>query len=361
MLLVNPRSTAIVASIPLLLMLACSTATSQEGAVDANAPFETGLFRWQVSPPLLGVETAQLPPSPEHPWIAVKDPSIVRYEGNWHLFCTLRKQRSGDGRIRIGYLHFRDWSTLNQSSWSVLTLTDGYHGAPQIFYFRPQKKWYLIYQAADDSRDLKYGPCFSTNDKLDEPQGWTLPQPLYVVPDGQRAGLDYWVICDDVKAHLFFTTLNGLMWRCETALTDFPNAGWSSPKVALRADIFEASHTYKLVGREQYVTFVEAQAKQRRYFKAYIADRLDGEWQPLADSLARPFVSPSNVLNQDKSWASSYSHGEFIRAGYDQKLAVNPLQIQLLFQGASDEEYQQGGYGDISWRLGLLHLQATKP
>lgn len=323
-----------------------------------QAPLETGQFLWRVGPPLLAVDLKRLPPSPGQEWLAVKDPSIVRHEGQWHLFCTLRKDKEGDGRIRIGYLSFKEWSDAPNADWSVLNLTMGYHGAPQIFYFEPHRKWYLIYQAEDKTRGLKYGPCFSTNDDVANPAGWTLPEPLYVVRQGAKAGLDYWVICDDETAHLFFTTLDGRMWRAETSLAKFPNSGWSDPKVVLSADIFEASHTYRLKGRDQYFTIVEAQANKRRYFKAYLADRLDGEWTPLAATREKPLVSTSNVANQDESWATSYSHGEFIRTGFDQKLEIDPEHLQLLFQGANDQEYQRGNYGQIPWRLGILRPAA---
>ena len=321
---------------------------------DASDPLDSGVFRWRVGPPFLQVDAQRLPASPEHPWLAVKDPSIVRYADRWHLFCTLRKRKSGDGRIRIGYLSFADWADAKDADWSVLDLTMGYHGAPQIFYFQPHRKWYLIYQASDDTRGLKYGPCFSTNDSIDQPDRWTRPEPLYVVKDGAKAGLDFWVICDDDKAHLFFTTLNGQMWRAETSLAGFPNRGWSDPQVVLQADIFEASHTYAIQGRQTYLTVVEAQAGRRRYFKGFVSDRLDGTWKPLAASREQPFVSPINVVNQDQSWATSYSHGELIRSGYDQRLEVAPDSLQLLFQGASDTEYRRGNYGDIPWRLGIL-------
>lgn len=329
-----------------------------QGASKGNDPgepaLEHGNFRWRVGPPLLSVDRQRLPPSPEHPWVAIKDPSIVQHAGRWHLYCTLRKAKEGDGRIRIGYLNFSDWSQAPQAEWSVLNLTLGYHGAPQIFFFEPQQKWYLIYQATDATRGLDYGPCFSTNDDLSEPDQWTLPEPLYVVKEGAKAGLDYWVICDDSHAHLFFTSLDGRMWRAETRLENFPDQGWSDPVVALRADIFEASHTYKLKGREQYLTLVEAQAEQRRYFKAFVSASLAGQWEPLAASAEKPFVSPLNVVNQDQSWATSYSHGEFIRSGNNQQLEIDPQRLQLLFQGADDAEYQQPNYGQIPWRLGLL-------
>lgn len=343
------RTALLPTTLGLIVALVAATTT-----VHGEGFWENGQFRWMVSTPLLAVDLSKLPPSPEHPWLAIKDPSIVRYEGQWHLFCTLRKNKTGDGRIRIGYLRFNDWSEAAQANWSVLDLTDDYHGAPQIFYFTPHQTWYLIYQASDEKRGLAYGPCYSTNPRIDDPAGWTKPQPLYVVPEGKKAGLDFWVICDESKAYLFFTSLDGRMWRAETSLDQFPATGWSEPVVALEADIFEASHTYRLAGREQFVTLVEAQAPGRRYFKAFAADRLDGQWRPLADTPAKPFVSPLNVVNQDESWADSYSHGEFLRAGYDQRLEIDPASPKILFQGASDAEYRGAPYGNIPWRLGLL-------
>lgn len=324
-------------------------------AIAQLASWETGDFRWKVSEPLLSVAQEHLPES-EAPWIAVKDPSIVRFGGKWHLFCTLRKQKTGQGRIRIGYCSFSDWNQAKDSAWQVLDLTMDYHGAPQIFYFEPHEKWYLIYQAADESRGLKYGPCFSTNDDISDASKWTKPEPLYVVPEGQKAGLDFWVICDDSDAHLLFTSLNGRMWHTQTKLEDFPGSGWATPKVALKADIFEASHTYKLVGQDKYVTLIEAQNGKRRYFKLFTAQNLAGPWEPLAASRSKPAVSILNVENQADSWATSYSHGEFLRAGYNQRLEVKPDSLRLLFQGASDREYQKGGYGDITWRLGILDM-----
>ena len=125
-----------------------------------------------------------------------------------------------------------------------------------------------------------------------------MPKPLYVVEPGKNAGLDFWVICTATKAHLFFTTLNGKMWRAETRLEDFPGRGWSEPELALQADIFEASHTYRMLGRDEYLTLIEAQDGGRRYYKAYLADRLEGPWRPWAAGREQPFASPVNVTNQ---------------------------------------------------------------
>lgn len=321
-------------------------------------------YHWEVQPPFLQADSTRFPAT-DRPWIAIKDPSVVRFGDRWHLFCSVRRGDGGDGRIRIAYLSFTDWDEASRQNWALLELTPGYHGAPQVFYFRPHGKWYLIYQAADPTRGLKYGPCFSTNEDLSDPSGWTLPQPLYEVAEGQKAGLDFWVICDGQKAYLFFTTLDGKMWRSATSLDEFPDGGWSPPEVALQGDIFEASHTYAVSGQkvgkpDWYLTFIEAQDGGRRYFKAYRASALDGDWQPVADSRKQPFVSPVNVTNQAESWATSYSHGELIRAGFDEKLSLGSPPWTMVFQGVNDEDRQGVDYGAIPWRLGLLKQQLEK-
>jgi hypothetical protein len=81
-------------------------------------------LHWHTGPPFLAIDPARLPPSPENPWHAVKDPSIVRFQDKWHLFCTLRKTRGADGKppgyIRIGYLSFADWPDALTASWHLL-------------------------------------------------------------------------------------------------------------------------------------------------------------------------------------------------------------------------------------------------
>jgi hypothetical protein len=125
--------------------------------------------------------------------------------------------------------------------------------------------------------------------------------------------------------------------------------------MALQADIFEASHTYRLKGMDKYMTIVEAQADARRYYKAYLADRLEGPWQGLADSRSKPFATISNVT-QGKEWTTNISHGELIRSGVDETMEIDPADVRFLFQGASDPEYRGNSYGKIPWRLGILEM-----
>jgi hypothetical protein len=323
-----------------------------------------GNFRWTASQPLIEIIPENLPPSPDNPWHAVKDPSIVRYQDRWHLFTTLRKQHGGDGKppgyIRVGYLSFADWKDAPAAKWHLLNLSLDYHGAPQVFYFTPQRKWYLIYQLADSSRDISYGPCYSTTDDISDAASWTLPAPFYTrKPEHVPGWLDFWVISDDQKAHLFFTSLDGRMWRAQTKLEDFPK-GFGDPEVALRGDVFEASHTYRLKGLDKYLTLIEAQGQSgprgRRYYKAYIADRLDGPWKELAATADKPFAGAMNVRVADPRWTDSFSHGELLRDGCDQRLEVDPTNLRFLFQGLTDDQWEQG-YGRLRWRLGLLEPQ----
>jgi hypothetical protein len=168
------------------------------------------------------------------------------------------------------------------------------------------------------------------------------------------AWIDFWVICDESKAHLFFTSNNGLMWRAETALADFPR-GWSRPEIVLRDDIFEASHTYKIKGAQQYLTIVEAQGKGgRRYYKAYLAQRLDGAWKAIAATAENPFAGWSNVRDSGRHWTDSISHGELLRTGIDERMEIDVENLKFLFQGVSDARRAGKKYGDIPWELGLL-------
>ncbi len=312
----------------------------------ADSSFAAGEFLWNSTQPVVS------PVKRDDHCYSMKDPSIVRHDGRWHLFCTIRSEKRSH---QIEYLSFDDWSNANAAPRHLLTVTNGYFCAPQVFWFEPHAKWYLIYQASDNARKVALQPAFSTSTNIADPQSWTTPVFLYPAhPDNVESWIDFWVICDDTRAHLFFTSNNGKFWRAETKLAQFP-FGWSRPEVVLRDDIFEASNTYRLKGRDQYLTLIEAIGeKGRRYFKAYVADRLDGEWKPLAATREKPFASPLNVRLEGKTWTGSFSHGELLRTGRDQRLEIDPDNLVLLYQGVSDERRAGKKYGEIPWELGLL-------
>ena len=303
---------------------------------------------WELSAPLIApVER------PEDPYVSVKDPTIVRQDGVWHVFMTIRPK----GHTPIEYVSFDRWENANRSPRHVLAVREKYFCAPQVFYFRPHQKWYLVYQVGEPNRRLQHQPAYSTTKTIGDPASWTKTQLFFPdddPPSRTKAGLDYWIICDAERAYLFYTSLDGTMWRMWTPLKDFPN-GFDHCEKALEADVFEASHTYRLKGLNQYLTIIEAGQSGRRYYKAYLADRLDGRWQPVADTEARPFAGAANVRPAEgvPLWTDNISHGELIRDGVDETMTVDPDDLRLVFQGVLQKD-KPGTYGLIPWRIGML-------
>lgn len=317
------------------------------GVTTAQADDLPTAFRWTVGPPVLHPA-----PAGGENWHSVKDPSIVRHNGRWHLFVTVR----GTSRSHaVVYLSFAEWDAADKAERHVLSCHEGYFCAPQVFYFTPHKKWYLICQASGPSWEPNYQPAFATTETIADPDSWSKLTPLYgYKPANLKGWIDFWIICDDAKAHLFFTSNDGRMWRSETPLTSFPK-GWSDPALVLQADIFEASHTYKLKGQDKYLTLVEAENGHGwRYYKAYVADSLDGDWIPLAATKDQAFASMRNVEQPASRWTDAISHGELLRAGVDERLEVDPSDLRFLIQGVADADRAGKAYGAIPWKLGLL-------
>jgi hypothetical protein len=307
---------------------------------------------WEYTAPLIAPENRQSNPSR-----AQKDPTVVFYGGKWHVFMTVKLP----GKSAIEYCSFRKWDQADSSSRTILKISNSdYYCAPQVFYFTPHKKWYLVYQMGVPGAS-KMWVAYSTTADISDPNSWTQAKPIL---DGgkddprQVGGLDYWIICDDKRVYLFLTSLDGKMWRLWTRLEDFPK-GFGHCELALEARIFEASHTYKLKGMDKYLTIVEENG--RRYYKAYLADRLDGEWTPVADTAERPFAGWNNIRPAPgvEPWTDNVSHGELIRDGYDQTLTIDPDNLQFVFQGMWDKDKSGKGYGQFQWRIGMLRPIST--
>lgn len=323
-----------------------------EGIRTAQAPalpfpgFQDGNFRWKIIPPVV----ERPPDDAETTYFSIKDPSVVFFGDRRHLFCTVR---ATPRTHQVEYLTLRDWGDRKPQR-TFPDIVDGYYCAPQVFFFHPHRKWYLLYQTVMPDRKPQLQPAFSTNDRVDAPQAWSSPQPLFErSPDNVERWIDFWIICDDEKAYLFFTSLDGRFWRASTRLEDFPG-GWSRPVVAIQADIFEAAHVYRLRQAEAYLAIIEAQGGGRRYYKAFLSDSLDGRWRPLAAERDHAFLAPANAEFEGEPWCQSFSHGELLRSGYDERMEVDVRAgLTMLFQGVSDAEMAGKPYGEIPWRLGL--------
>jgi endo-1,4-beta-xylanase len=344
-------------------LAACSSGNGQPaGDVDASSPAPDAeqscgvpsSFAWSSTGALLGPKS-----DATHNLAAIKDPSVVYYNGKWQVFTSTV---DAAGNYNMAYMTFPDWDHTADATFYYFDQTPGlfgYHAAPQVFFFTPQNKWYLVYQSGP--------PTYSTNDDIENPAAWTPARNFFaaepaVVTQNKGSGgwLDFWVICDDSNCYLFFSDDNGHWYRSQTTVAAFPQ-GFGDPVVVLQdanADrLFEASNVYKMKGTGKYLALVEAfdaSSGYSRYFRSWTADTLDGEWTPLQDTFQMPFASTANVtFTEQPPWTQDVSHGEMIRDGYDEQLVVDTCHLQYLYQGV-DPTMHSLPYNSLPWRLGLL-------
>jgi hypothetical protein len=343
---VLPGVAAMAMAMTSLLLAAAEPATPTPAATQ-QAPL-AGPFKWKSSGALIKPlsDTA-------HELVSVKDPTVVYYGGKWHVFATTANAR---GNWSMVYLSFKDWSEAANAKPYYMDANPnlrGYHCAPQVFYFGPHKKWYLIFQSQQ--------PQYSMTDDISRPETWSKPEDFFASkpPGTPRLWIDYWVICDNTHAYLFFTGDDGNFYRSWTKIEDFPR-GMNNPEIALketRETLFEASMTYKIKGTGTYLTLIEALGPNR-YYRTFTSDRLDGKWTPLpdADTYQKPFAGINNVTFEEgvTAWTKDISHGELIRDGYDETMTIDPVNLQMLYQGRNPSI--RADYGLLPYQLGLLKL-----
>ncbi|MFZ5891193.1 MAG: non-reducing end alpha-L-arabinofuranosidase family hydrolase [Myxococcota bacterium] len=334
----------------LLLFAACSSNEASDSPSDTGCELAPTM-QWSTGAPLIVPQS-----DATHDIIAVKDPTLVRFNDRWHVYAS---SVSRAGAYNMVYTSFADWSEASSAPLYYMDQTPGFNtyvAAPQLFYFTPQKKWYLLFQSGP--------PMYSTADDPSDPSKWTRPAPFFAAEPAivkQNGGwLDFWVICDTALCHLFFSDNHGRWYRSKTSINDFPN-GFSQPEVVLEDSntgrVFEASNVYKLKGRNQYLAVIEAfdqTSSNRRYFRSWIADSLEGSWLPWQASGSFAFAGERNVSFGAGAWTKDISHGEAVRSGYDEKLELEACNLRYLFQGADPNADTGGNYNRIPWQLGLL-------
>ncbi|NUQ98852.1 MAG: 1,4-beta-xylanase, partial [Streptomyces sp.] len=207
----------------------------------ANAAALPGRYSWSSSGPLIAPK-----PDATHNIAGIKDPTVVHYNGKYHVFASVASS-SGYGLV---YLNFSDWSQAGSATHHYLDRTAigaGYRAAPQVFYYAPQRLWYLVYQTGNAS--------YSTNSDISNPNGWSAPRNFYAsMPDIIRRNIgggnwvDMWVICDSANCYLFSSDDNGHLYRSQTTVGQFPN-GFTNTVIAAQDSnkyaLFEASNVYK--------------------------------------------------------------------------------------------------------------------
>jgi hypothetical protein len=312
---------------------------------------------------------------PSHFLYSVKDPTIFRYKDKWEVYATAfmvsgpaaaallnpntnspaaGPRRGGGGGWSMVHLSFADWKDAPNAKLFYMDTVPGFGGykcAPEVFFFAPQKKWYFIFQTQR--------PAYCTSETPDDPKSWTAPQQFFT-PDIRTPNLpiDYHCIGDGEHMYLFFTGDDGNFYRSKTTYAQFPQ-GFSNPVVAMRgtrSTVFEGSFTYKIKGTDKYLTCVEA-LSPTRYYRAYVADTLDGEWYPVEgfDTFEKPFagIRTMTFMEGVEPWSGQVSHGEMIREGNDERMILDPDNLMFFYQGMANAD-NRGDYGRLPYKLGLL-------
>ena len=309
-------------------------------------------FKWSSSGILISPIS-----NASHNLVAVKDPSVVNYNGKWYVLMSTTNSAGSYGMAQIS---FTDWSQAASAQPYYLDNTPiggGYKTAPMVFYFSPQKLWYLTFQTGGNI-------AYSTNPDISNPAGWSAPKNFYssepsIIQQNIGSGywVDSWVICDSANCYLFSMDDNGHLYRSTTSMSQFPN-GFDSSTVIAASDsnnrnFFEADNVYKVAGTNQYLLIVEAFGPDgHRQFHSFTATSLTGTWSPLAATGSNPFAGDENVTYSGSPWSQDISSGEAIRTNYDQTDQISPCHLQYLYQGVAPGSTQS--YNLLPWRIGLL-------
>jgi arabinoxylan arabinofuranohydrolase len=278
-------------------------------------------------------------------YYAAKDPTIVYYNGQYLVYYTGANQSGG---WQMCFTSASTISGLKSAKRTYMSkIGESYFCAPELFYYEPQKLWYLVYQ------DGTYGAAYATSTNPADPNSWSGPKSFGV---SGNMGWDYYIICDDQYAYMYNTPSDGSgkLYMRKTALANFPNKGWSTPTVAC-SNVFEASAVYKSLADGQYYLLVEAMIDGRSY-ELFTSSSAGGPWTLINNKWA----TRSNLTkyNADK-WTTNVSHGELLRAGVNQKLEINDInKVDFLIQGTTN---MSGEYQQIVWDLGLIRNYTGSP
>jgi len=294
---------------------------------------------WQVGAPVLSPGSVGA-----FDETAVKDPSVVFFEGRWHVFYTAR----GQGEYATGYVSAPTLEGLSDAPRHELKQVRGrsshYACAPQVFFFAPQGRWYLVYQ----TRDANYQPVYSTTKTIEKPESWSAPE-ILVQKDEEAKWIDFWVICDATTAYCFYTRSHRDVYGRTTSLEAFPH-GWSEGKPAF-AGVHEAVHIYKAKGLDEYHMIYELNERGVRSFGLARASHLAGPWEKATDAYATG--TQLSCEPGAARWTDMVSHGEMIRSGYNQRLEYDPEAPVMLIQGRLNDAVGTP-YPNLPWKLGLM-------
>ncbi len=311
-------------------------------------------FSWTSTGPLISAKSDST-----HNMIAVKDPSTVYYNNQYIVYAS---SVNSAGDYGMEYLNFTNWNDASAATPYFMdsnpNIGSGYHTAPQVFYFAPQNKWYLIFQSGQ--------PQYSTNSDPTQPQNWSTPTNFFASqPSSVSNWIDFWIISDSSNVYLFFCGDNGNFYRSSTSLANFPN-GFNTPVIVYtdsEFNLFEADNVYTVEQTGTYLANVECIGSDgHRFFRALTAPTLGGTWTSLGDTanLDTPFLGAHNVTFNAgvTTWTLDFSSGGAVIDGYDSTDSINLNNLTFLYQGDNPNN-GASSYNLIPWQLGLASSKAN--
>ncbi|HEU4386222.1 MAG TPA: non-reducing end alpha-L-arabinofuranosidase family hydrolase [Blastocatellia bacterium] len=287
---------------------------------------------WTVGSPILFRARAE-----PFDHFAVKDPTIVFSGGRYHMFYTGANASGGWQMLYSSATTLDGFRTAAHTFLSAIG--ESYFAAPEVFFFEPDNLWYLIYQ------DGRFGAAYATTANIADPNSWSGPRSLGI---SGNLGWDYFVICDDAFCYMYNTPSDGSrrIYMRRTSIGNFPS-GWGTPSVAV-TDTFEGTNVYRSIADGQYYLVVE-DLQDNRYYELWRSTSAGGPWTKVAEKWAWH----GNLVYTSDMWTTSVSHGEFIRAGVNQKLEINDInRVDFLIQGTT--QLSCCPYQQIPWDLGII-------
>lgn len=351
----------LVLSVSLLLACFGCRAEEEEPSAPAAPMAQTALqstlpitFEWTVGEPL------KLPAGlgQEPGFYSLSEATLAHSDQFWYLFGVVR---TANAPSRIEYLRFSEWDAFGKEPSQPLPALGTGVRAPQLFRLSSPDRWCLVFQQEQPGeRDAIPVPYISFSPTIDDPNAWSKPLEINVVNpvDGGR-WRDFWMIFDQASAYLFFTDSAGILWRSRTSREAFPS-GWNLPEIALKADIFQSAQVYRIQDKPLYLAIAEGHSQWRRYYKAYVSDRLDGNWQALSITRDNAFVSMANVTFTGTNWTDSFSHGELVRLAADEFMQIDLSNLRFIFQGVGYLDRDNRLPAQVPWRLAMLQGQAVE-